>query len=87
MYTDGIKFTLGLDSVVGSMVPEEMLPDSVKSIFKSDRWQMMILSSEYTTASDEMNAQIQQLNKIIKAHDENGLLVGEAACTNDLINT
>ncbi len=84
--TDGIKFTLGLDSVVGSMVPEEMLPDSVKSIFKSDRWQMMILSSEYTTASDEMNAQIQQLNKIIKAHDENGLLVGEAACTNDLIN-
>ena len=64
--TDGIKFTLGLDSVVGSMVPEEMLPDSVKSIFKSDRWQMMILSSEYTTASDEMNAQIQQLNKIIK---------------------
>ena len=60
--TDGIKFTLGLDSVVGSMVPEEMLPDSVKSIFKSE------------------------LNKIIKAHDENGLLVGEAACTNDLIN-
>ena len=84
--TEGIKFSLSLDSVVGSMVPEEMLPDSIKSIFKSGRWEMMILSSEYSTASDEMSAQIEQLNKIIKEHDENGLLVGEAACTNDLIN-
>lgn len=84
--TDGIKFTLGLESIVGSMIPEELLPDSIKSIFKSDRWEMMILSSKYSTASDEMSAQIEQLNKIIKKHDKNGLLVGEAACTNDLIN-
>ena len=59
--TDGIKFTLGLDSVVGSMVPEEMLPESITSIFKSDRWEMIILSSEYSTASDEMSEQIRQL--------------------------
>ena len=84
--TDGIKFALGLDSVVGSMVPEEMLPDSIKTIFKSDRWEMIILSSEYTTASDEMSAQIKDINKIIKQYDKNGLLVGEAACTNDLIS-
>lgn len=84
--TDGIKFTLGLDSIVGSMVPEEILPDSVKSIFKSDRYEMIILSSEYSTASDEMSAQIKELNKIIKEHDPNGLLVGEAACTDDLIS-
>lgn len=84
--TDGIKFTLGLDSIVGSMVPEEMLPDSVKSIFKSDRWEMIILSSEYSTASNEMSRQIKELNDIIKEHDPNGLLVGEAACTNDLIS-
>ncbi len=84
--TDGIKFTLSLESVIGSMVPEEMLPDSLKSIFKSDRWEMIILSSEYSTASDEMSAQIRELNKIIKEYDKNGLLVGEAACTNDLIS-
>ena len=83
--TDGIKFALSLDSVVGTMVPEEMLPDSVKSIFKSDNWEMLILSSEYSTASDEMSVQVSQLNDIIKRYDKNGLLVGEAACTNDLI--
>ena len=83
---NGIKFALGLDSVVGSMIPEEMLPDSVKEIFKSDRWQMVILSSEYATATPEMKEQVKELNKIIKQYDQNGLLVGEAACTNDLIN-
>ncbi len=84
--TDGIKLALGLDSVVGSMVPEEMLPDSIKSIFKSDRFQMIILSSEYSTASPEMKAQVSALKKIIKSYDPDSLLVGEAACTDDLIN-
>ena len=83
--TDGIKFALTLDSVVGTMVPEEMLPDSVRTVFKSDNWEMIILSSEYSTASDEMNAQLRELNEIIKRYDPDGLLVGEAACTNDLI--
>ena len=83
--TDGIKFALTLDSVVGTMVPEEMLPDSVRTVFKSDNWEMIILSSEYSTASDEMKAQLGELNEIIKRYDPDGLLVGEAACTNDLI--
>ena len=84
--TDGIKFALSLDSVVGTMVPEEMLPESIESVFKSDRREMIILSSEYSTASPEMNDQIIALNKIIKQYDKDGLLVGEAACTNDLIS-
>ena len=83
---DGIKMALGLESVVGPMIPEEMLPESVSTVFKSDRWEMIILSSEYKTATDEMGKQITQLNEIIKKYDPDGLLVGEAACTNDLIN-
>lgn len=83
---DGIKLTLGLESVVGPMIPEEMLPESVSTVFKSDRWEMIILSSEYKTATDEMGTQITKLNEIIKKYDPDGLLVGEAACTNDLIN-
>ena len=83
---DGIKMALGLESVVGPMIPEEMLPESVSTVFKSDRWEMIILSSEYKTATDEMGTQITKLNEIIKKYDPDGLLVGEAACTNDLIN-
>ncbi|MBQ7745737.1 MAG: MMPL family transporter [Ruminococcus sp.] len=83
---DGIKLSLGLESVVAPMIPEEMLPESVSTVFKSDRWEMIILSSEYKTATDEMGTQITKLNEIIKKYDPDGLLVGEAACTNDLIN-
>ena len=83
---DGIKLSLGLDSVVGPMIPEEMVPESIKDVLRSDRWEMIILSSEYKTASEEMGGQISQLNDIIKKYDPDGLLVGEAACTNDLIN-
>ena len=83
---DGIKLSLGLESVVGPMIPEEMLPESVSTVFKSDRWEMIILSSEYKTATDEMGTQFTKLNEIIKKYDPDGLLVGDAACTNDLIN-
>ena len=84
--TDGIKFCIGLESLVGSSVPEEMIPESVSGILKSDRWELMLLSSEYRTATDEMGRQVRALNQIIKKYDPDGLLVGEAACTNDLIN-
>ena len=84
--TDGIKFCIGLESLVGSSVPEEMIPESVSGILKSDRWELMLLSSEYRTATGEMGRQVKALNQIIKKYDPDGLLVGEAACTNDLIN-
>ena len=84
--TDGIKFCIGLESLVGSSVPEEMIPESVSGILKSDRWELMLLSSEYRTATGEMGSQVKALNQIIKKYDPDGLLVGEAACTNDLIN-
>ena len=83
---DGIKFTIGLESLIGPSIPEEFIPESVSSILKSDRWEMILLSSEYRTATPEMSRQIKELNRIIKTYDEEGLLVGEAACTNDLID-
>ncbi|MBR1482968.1 MAG: MMPL family transporter [Ruminococcus sp.] len=83
---DGVKFAIGLESLIGSSIPEEMLPDSVTSVLKSEHWEMMLVSSEYGTATPEMGEQINSLNTIIKRYDPDGLLVGEAACTNDLIN-
>lgn len=84
--TDGVKFALGLESIIGPSVPEEMIPESVTSILKSDRWELMLISSEYKTATPEMSKQIEELNGIVKKYDKDGLLVGEAACTNDLIS-
>lgn len=83
---DGIKFGIGLESLIGPSIPEEFIPESVSSILKSDRWELMLLSSEYRTATDEMRSQVKELNDIIKKYDSDGLLVGEAACTNDLID-
>lgn len=83
---DGVKYVLGLESIVGPMVPEEILPESIVSILKSDKWELMLINSEYGTATDEVSNQIEALNSIIEKYDENGLLIGEAACTNDLID-
>ena len=84
--TDGIKYALGAESIVGPMIPEEMVPESVESALKNDKYEMLVLGSECRPATDEMKAQINSLNKIIKSYDNNGLLVGEAALTNDLID-
>ena len=84
---EGIKYALGLESVVGPLVPEEMLPESVKEVLKSDDWELLLVNSEYKTATDEVNAQINELNTILKKYDSKGLLIGEAPCTKDLIET
>ena len=84
---EGIKYALGLESVVGPLVPEEMLPESVKEVLKSDDWELLLVNSEYKTATDEVNAQINELNTILKKYDSKGMLIGEAPCTKDLIET
>ena len=83
---DGVKFALGLESVIGASVPEEMIPESITRILKSDRWEMMLISSEYKTATPEMEKQIDEINRIIKSYDKNGLLIGESACIDDMID-
>ncbi len=84
---DGVKYVLGLESVIGSRVPEEILPDSIKSILKSDKWELMLINSEYKVASDNVNGQINSLNSIIKKYDPSGMLIGEAPCMKDMIET
>ncbi len=84
---DGVKYVLGLESVVGSRVPEEILPDSIREILKSDRWELLLINSEYKVASDDVNAQIDSLNAILKKYDPTGMLIGEAPCMKDMIET
>lgn len=83
--TDGIKYALTLESVIGPMIPEEMVPDSIMEIFKSDNYRLILISSEYATASDEVNNQCDELTNIIKKYDKNAMLIGEGPCTKDLI--
>ena len=84
---DGVKYVLGLESVVGVGVPEEILPDSVRSILKSDKWELLLINSEYKVASDEVNAQNDSHNAILKKYDPTGMLIGEAPCMKDMIET
>ena len=84
---DGVKYVLSLESVVGSRVPEEILPESVTSILKSDRWELILINSEYRAASDLVNDQLDELNAILKKYDPSGMLIGEAGCMKDMIKT
>ena len=84
---DGVKYVLGMESVVGSLVPEEMLPESLSSVLKSDRWELLLINSEYHAASDAVNEQIDALNAILKRYDPSGMLIGEAPCMKDMIET
>lgn len=86
-HVDGVKYVLGLESVLGTRVPEEILPEHIKEILQSDRWKLMLVNSEYKVASEAVNQQIDSLNNILKQHDETGMLIGEAPCMKDMIET
>lgn len=83
---DGVSFSMSLDTLIGPSIPREIVPESVTKILKSDKWQLMLIGSEYRVASDEENAQIDELSKILKSYDKDGMLIGEAAATKDLID-
>lgn len=84
---DGVKYVLGLESVLGSAIPEELLPEKVSSVLKSENWQLILINSSCRVASDAVNAQIDALNGILKKYDPNGMLIGEAPCMKDMIET
>lgn len=84
---DGVKYVLGLETVLGSMVPEELLPTSIREVLKSDKWELLLINSEYKVAGEQVNAQINELNHILKKYDQGGMLIGEAPCMKDLIET
>lgn len=82
---DGVKLATSLDSLIGPGIPEEILPEEVTDIMKNGDYQMMLVSSEYVVASDEVNTQIDEINNIVKKYDDTAMVIGEAPCTKDLI--
>lgn len=81
----GVKFALGLDSLIGSSIPRDVIPNELTETLKQGDWQLILVQSEYKAATDEVNKQCTELNKIIKSHDKSAMLIGEAPCTKDLI--
>ena len=84
---DGVKYVLGLESVLGSEVPKEILPQRLKDTLVSENWELLLINSEYKVASDAVNEQVNALNAILKKYDEGGMLIGEAPCMKDMIET
>ncbi len=83
---DGVKWVIGLNSLVGPAVPESMIPKDARKMLKSDNYELMFVSSDYKTATDEVNDQIDELNTIVKKYSETNMVIGEAPLTKDLIN-
>lgn len=83
---DGVKASLALESAVGPAIPSEFIPSELTDKLKSENYELILITSEYATGSDEVNEQCTKLNDIIKSYDEKGMLLGEAPCTKDLID-
>lgn len=83
---DGVKWVFGLDNLVGSGVPADMLPESVTGMLKNDKYQLLMVNSTYKVATDKVNKQIEQIDKIMDKYDKGAMLVGEGPLTKDLIN-
>ena len=84
--TDGIISVLGTDSILGPAFPREFIPEDLLSDLESDEWKMVLLTTDYKIASDEINSQITEIDRIVKSYDPKAMVVGEAPCTKDLIN-
>ena len=84
---DGVKWALGLNSVTGEMIPDSMMPKKLTSKLKSDNYEIMFVCSDYSAATDEVNAQIASINDIVKSYDPTGMVIGEAPLMKDLEDT
>lgn len=82
---EGVKATLGIDSILGPAIPRDFVPEELKEELMDDRYQLLVISSEYAVASDEVNAQCDAIQSVVKSYDPTGMLIGEAPCTKDLI--
>lgn len=82
---DGVKSIIGIDALLGPGIPREVLPEKITNALVSEDWELMLINSEYPTASDEVNRQVTELGSILHRYDKNGMLIGEAPCTLDLI--
>ena len=82
---DGVRSVLGLQSVFGTTIPADFIPDRMTEALKNENYEILLVTNEYEVASKEVNIQVDEINRILKAYDPTGMLVGEAPCTKDLI--
>lgn len=81
----GVKAVLGLEKIVDPSIPQNFIPQEILDTLESDEYELVLITSEYAVASDEVNEQCDTLNQILKKYDSKGMLIGEAPCTKDLI--
>ena len=81
---DGVKWVIGLNSLVGSNVPESMIPNDIKKMLKTDNYELEFVSSDYSSATDEVNSQLAKIDKIVKKYQNDGMVIGEAPMMKDL---
>ena len=82
---DGVKTVVGIDAMLGPEIPRELIPKKALEMLENENYELMLVTNEYKVATDEVNAECEALNNILKKYDPNGMLVGEAPCTKDLI--
>lgn len=83
---DGVNWVIGLNTIKGESVPEEVIPDEIKNAAEDENWQLILIGSKYQVASDEVNQQVTELQSLAKNYDSSSMLIGEAPCTKDLID-
>lgn len=81
---DGVKNVLGMESIIGSAIPEELIPSKIRDVLQSDKWELLLINSSYKLATAEVGSQIEQLGSILKSYDSSAMLIGEAPCMKDL---
>lgn len=81
---DGVRWALGMDSFVGPALPDSMIPKDVKKMLRSDKYELQFICSQYETATDEVNDQISEIQKIVKKYSPDSMVIGEAPLTKDL---
>lgn len=81
----GVKAVLGLEKIVDPSIPQDFIPQEILDTLESEEYELVLITSEYAVASDEVNVQCDTLNQILKKYDGKGMLIGEAPCTKDLI--
>lgn len=84
---DGVKWSLGMNSLIGPTFPESMIPSNIKKMLQSDNYEVQFICSEYSSATDECNAQLDEIQKIVKKYSPESMVIGEAPLMKDLQDT
>lgn len=84
---DGVKWILGMNTIVGANFPDSMIPEEYREMLKSEEYELEFICSDYKSATDEVNAQLDSLNAIVKKYSPESMVIGEAPLMKDLQDT